>query len=164
MIDAHQWAGAPGCVEGAGQDARFGVGSSAAVAASRGRSSMSGRTRMSRSAGMSPTRCRRTRSLPTSAGRATGTRIWRSGFWPMTGTGTRWPTGQNVLPHKHAYSHVNAMSSRHAGLPGAGRAKSICARPRTDLSFCARRRVSPRAAGVRTRIFASRAAAKWARA
>ncbi len=86
------------CAEGAGQDARFGVGSSAAAAASRARSSTSGRTRMSPSAGMSLTRCRKTRSSHISAARAIGTRNWGSGFWPTTGTGIRSPTGKTCCP------------------------------------------------------------------
>jgi hypothetical protein len=56
---------------------------------------------------MSPTRCRKMPSCPCAA-RATATRIWRCAFSPMTGTDPL-ANGQNVLSHKHAYSHVNAM-------------------------------------------------------
>ncbi len=44
-------------------------------------------------------------------------------------------TGQNVLPDKHAYSHVNAMSSRPCRRTLCWGMRSICGRRGTDLSF-----------------------------
>ena len=55
--------------------------------------------------------CRKTSSSPTSAARATAIAISPSASWPTTGTLNPLAAGQNVLPGKHAYSHVNAMSS-----------------------------------------------------
>ena len=126
-------------------------------------SNTNGHIGMSPSAGMSRIRCRRTPFLPGSAAQATAIAIWRVRFladdwyWdPLAG-------GQNVLPGKHAYSHVNAMSSAMQAYFVLGSEKHLRAAAQTDLTLCGRR-VLRQAAGDPTRNSGSRAAARSAKA
>ena len=70
--------------------------------------------------------------------------------------------GQNVLPGKHAYSHVNAMSVQCRRILCWGM-RSICGRRGTDLILC-ERRVSRPVDGGRMRTSACRGVVRSARA
>ncbi len=77
--------------------------------------------------------------------------------------------GENVLPGKHAYSHVNAMSSAMQAYFVLGSQKHLqAARNGFDFvraqSFAMRRRASLPAGGGRARVSASPAAARSAKA
>ena len=114
---------------------------------------MRGRTATSRSAGTSRTRCPENFFLAWQRGAGSRYRDLGIRFLADDWYWDPLAAGQNVLPGKHAYSHVNAMSSAmQAYLFSATR--NICAPRKTDLNFCAPRKALPPAAGDPTRISA----------
>ena len=61
--------------------------------------------------------------------------------------------GRNVLPGKHGYSHMIALSSAREGIRGTGRRRNICARSATRGTCSNRRSSSLRARGLRKEMF-----------
>ena len=112
--------------------------------------------------GTRATPCRRISSSPGSAPAIPATASWRSAssstsiFDPLA-------RGENALPGRHAYSHMNALGSAAAGLPGVGRPRNICTPPQR-LPLRAAAELRHRRLGPERAFHRSRQRRCWARA